>query len=485
MKYFFSISFLFLCHGLYSQMVTGSYTGDGSAAKAITGLGGTPDVVIIKGSDAGDSAIIRISTMLNGRSKAMSMANTLYTNGILSFDADGFTVGDNSNVNKTGGTYYYQAFGGGDGSVVVGSYVGNGTDNRSITGIGFQPRFMIVCPRGDYRVQFRTASVGGEDTTYQFTGVSGWSNRIQAFEADGFQIGTSNTVNASGITYHYAAWNDGIIRTGSYTGNGSSQSITGVGISSEYVIIKARSSVSPVHRSDKLPGSWSQRFVGLVNITTAITSLDADGFSVGSSNHVNTSGTEYHYIAFNGTTALPVELISFHAEAINDAVYIKWATASEINNEYFSVEKSGNAETYEEFYRVKGQGNSSVVSEYSAIDYVPYSVSYYRLKQTDYDGTEKYSKVISVKMNRDEEIFQISILPNPFNTMAVVKIENMSDTKNYQLEIYDLLGKEMNVKMIRIFDQFSIFSENLPCGIYFLQIKSEKEMAQKKIVVIK
>jgi hypothetical protein len=89
--------------------------------------------------------------------------------------------------------------------VAVGSYTGNVTDNRSITGVGFQPVAMFIkSASASYSAQWRFGTVG--DLSGGVTTDAPTTDRIQAFESDGFQIGAANQVNASGITNYYVCW---------------------------------------------------------------------------------------------------------------------------------------------------------------------------------------------------------------------------------------------------------------------------------------
>ncbi len=114
------------------------------------------------------------------------------------------------------------------------------------------------------------------------------------------------------------------------------------------------------------------------------------------------------------TSALPIELIEFTANyrATEKDVLIKWVTSSEVNNDYFTVEKSIDAQNFEELTIVQGAGNSNQVLNYSTLDEKPYNgISYYRLKQTDFNGQFKYSNIVSVNINHGEPI--VRVYPNP------------------------------------------------------------------------
>ena len=94
---------------------------------------------------------------------------------------------------------------------------------------------------------------------------------------------------------------------------------------------------------------------------------------------------------------LPIELVEFTANPVNDFVELSWTTATEENNDYFTVERSKDADMFKELAKVDGAGNSSYTITYFELDTSPYrGVSYYRLKQTDFDGKYDYSDIVSV-----------------------------------------------------------------------------------------
>ena len=103
-----------------AQMTTGSYPGDGQPSQSIAGVGFQADVLIIKGADASQKSVIRMSTMTGDASKNINSSGML-TNNIQSLDADGFTVGSDANVNNSGTTYYWMAFKANPGELHVGT----------------------------------------------------------------------------------------------------------------------------------------------------------------------------------------------------------------------------------------------------------------------------------------------------------------------------------------------------------------------------
>jgi hypothetical protein len=277
------------------RLYVSSYVGNGADARSITGVSFQPDVVIIKASTA-QAGVIRTSTMGGDAAKLLGSTAALQTNHIESLDADGFTVGSNANVNTSGTTYYYTAMKAGS-DLKVGSYVGNGVDNRSITGVGFQPVWVITLGDGDDSV-FRPAILAG-DNSYLMTGAGTITNRIQAFESDGFQIGSNVNVNESGAPFHYIAWAASPqVSTGSYTGNGlDNRSITGIGFQPLMAWVKRNASQVGVWRPLSAAGDRTLYWGATASTTDRIQALQADGFQVGTDTQVNANNQTYYYLA--------------------------------------------------------------------------------------------------------------------------------------------------------------------------------------------
>jgi len=182
----------------------GSYTGNGTDNRDITGLGFEPDLVCIK-CDSSSRGYWRVTA--NSGDQAMEFS--IYGDSadrIQGFVGDGFQVGLQQNANGT--TYYYFTFKAVAEYIAQGSYTGNGADNRSIAGVGFQPDLVWIKCADTPRAVLRPSTVSG-DLGLQFDNQVSLADTIQALEPDGFQIGTTNLVNQSGYTYRWAAWKAG------------------------------------------------------------------------------------------------------------------------------------------------------------------------------------------------------------------------------------------------------------------------------------
>ena len=166
---------------------------------------------------------------------------------------------------------------------------------------------------------------------------------------------------------------------------------------------------------------------------------------------------------------LPVELIEFKATA-NSAVKnvdLLWVTASEIDNDYFVIERSTNASDWFPLDTVHGAGNSNAVLSYHYPDNNPYSgTSYYRLKQIDFDGTTEYSNIEVVNF---EGLEIISLFPNPSNGEVSISVKS-SATGTLELKAYDSVGKLVSNEVFLVNEGVSSINTqiNASDGRYFI-----------------
>lgn len=129
----------------------------------------------------------------------------------------------------------------------------------------------------------------------------------------------------------------------------------------------------------------------------------------------------------DGSSPLPVELVSFKGKVSNGAVELSWMTATEVNNKGFWIEKSADALTFDSLGFVKGNGNSNSINQYSYLDKNVSSSRFYRLRQVDFDGQVEFSKVILVETSLDENI---SLSPNPVSSNQRWQLLYSSELEN-------------------------------------------------------
>jgi len=279
---------------------TGAYVGNGAHGRPIAGLGFQPDVVIVK-ADRDEGAVCRTASMEGEIVKHFTGGFTVQGNRILAFTEDGFTVGDDSDVNHAGDDYYWIAFKAYPGEMAYGSYWGNGGDDHAIDGLGFAPDYVLVLGEGDSEVWQRSALMTG-DTSLPFEGDPA-SNRIQSLGADGFTVGDDDEVNRPGTLYHYVTWRElpGRLELGSYTGNGQdNRRFEGQPCHPQWVLTKQNGGKRGMHRTESLAGDATLNFTARDNEDDAFQALLPDGFELGKRGEVNESGRTFYFAAFSG-----------------------------------------------------------------------------------------------------------------------------------------------------------------------------------------
>jgi len=184
------------------------------------------------------------------------------------------------------------------------------------------------------------------------------------------------------------------------------------------------------------------------------------------------------------TNPLPIELLYFTASAVNNTTDLTWATATETDNKYFTIERSKDGVSFEYFKEVSTEavnGNSTTMLHYKTYDVSPYSgVNYYRLKQTDINGKFTYSDIAKVAF--DKQSF-VSIFPNPATSTVYINVS--TDYDNAALKFVDALGREILSQKISSSNINSINTSNLNAGMYYVIIDNGNGLNKTKITIQK
>ncbi len=179
-----------------------------------------------------------------------------------------------------------------------------------------------------------------------------------------------------------------------------------------------------------------------------------------------------------------MNLVSFGYNCENSAVKLNWTTASEINNSFFKLEKSANGIEFAGLAEVKGAGNSNSPLKYNYTDWSPANgVSYYRLSQTDFDGSTEQLNTISVRCADDSKSVVTAYNNNEGN---IVILSDMITHDNFTVRLYDALGK--NIRSASYESDKGVSThfldiKGLNAGIYLISIEGKVEKVSKKIVV--
>jgi hypothetical protein len=168
---------------------------------------------------------------------------------------------------------------------------------------------------------------------------------------------------------------------------------------------------------------------------------------------------------------------------------LDWATATETNNDFFTIEKTKDAVNFDFVAKVNGAGNSTTRKDYSTIDIAPYEgVSYYRLKQTDYNGNYTYSGLKQVNFSSQFSNFTFNVYPNPSTGENISLAINSDKGKEILVVVYDVNGREAFSKVM-ITEQkgenvFALDSSGkLASGIYMITATSDDNILSKKLIV--
>jgi len=228
-------------------------------------------------------------------------------------------------------------------------------------------------------------------------------------------------------------------------------------------------------------GSCASQIVTIPSSTASYENIgtNSDGISKerdydGSSTWQN-SGTG----TFGATNAiiLPIELIDFNVNLQGDKVNLIWHTASEIENNYFVLEKSRNGFDFESFFTLKGAGDSKSYNSYSAIDESPFQeITYYRLKQIDLNGDFSYSQIIAIET---EIGITFNLFPNPTDN-GLINVTSRERT-NGVIEIVDGTGRILLKDKISQ-DVSGIDLSKFGKGIYMVIMHSSGKSISKKVI---
>ena len=192
------------------------------------------------------------------------------------------------------------------------------------------------------------------------------------------------------------------------------------------------------------------------------------------------------------TVPLPIALLSFDA-VLSDArkVQLDWSTATEINNEFFTIERSRNGATFEEVGRIPGAGNSNTQRAYTYTDDAPLQgTSYYRLKQTDFSGEYEIFDMVAVEYaNTPGGSCVLKVMPNPCVSRCSVNLSECKENEQSEIrvEMMDAAGNRVfsNVPYRETDGSFTFdvdVNNNLKPGIYIISGRSSNESYSEKII---
>ena len=199
-------------------------------------------------------------------------------------------------------------------------------------------------------------------------------------------------------------------------------------------------------------------------------------------------------VNFTIEEVVPVELISFTAQNTDAGVVLNWTTATEINNSGFTIERGRDDENFTSISFVSGKGTTTEISNYNYVDTeIESGKYYYRLKQTDFDGTFEYLNDVLVDVGLPKQ-FQLSQNhPNPFNPSTTIKFQLPVDAK-VKIELFNSIGQKvreiLNSDLSGGVHEVNFEGSNLSSGIYYYTMNAvgkdgKNFTATKKMILMK
>ena len=180
----------------------------------------------------------------------------------------------------------------------------------------------------------------------------------------------------------------------------------------------------------------------------------------------------------SGNNPLPIDLLSFTADCSDDLVNINFSVISQVNNDYFIIERSVNALEWEELTLIEGAGNTNAQMDYIYSDNDPIAdISYYRLRQVDYNGVSEIFYPVSVSCDQNEAI-SLELYPNPVVNDFTFEIElDEFQGNNVYYTILDTRGlivKRDRLVLDRGFNRYQLNIADLPTGLYIFKFENTK-----------
>jgi len=347
--------------------------------------------------------------------------------------------------------------------------------SNSFAGLGWYQDYVIV----------KVNNVLVNTTGYMWIG----SNPSYGTEFNGYNLGSSVNSIILGCDMKY--WSDNQDRTGG----------------AFYYMVKSSDNSTIIIGATEV--IWTQAYLGgndyqgthLVNVEVINTSVlqpnttynlhvwaKSWGSSQGDS-YLNNSGNNY-VATFTTDGNVPVQLSSFTAAIQNKSVVLNWATATEINNYGFEVERSFDKVNWNKIGFKNGYGNSNSVKDYSYIDndITKNGMYYYRLKQIDNNGNYEYSNVIEVNVNIPVKFEVLQNYPNPFNPITNISF-TLPEATNVTLYIFNAIGQQIKAVNAGYRESgkhtIEFDGSDLNSGIYFYKVEAGKNSTIRKMALIK
>ena len=224
-------------------------------------------------------------------------------------------------------------------------------------------------------------------------------------------------------------------------------------------------------------------------LTGQIDVCDSGSPSGGLDSNTGTIGPDVTYCENSGAVSMPVEFLDFYAQYEGNAVELNWLTATELNNDYFSIERSTDGVLFMTIGTVKGVGTTDLAQSYSFLDTEPLNKpTIYRLKQTDIDGSNEYSSMVEVTPP-SLVITQIEgkVYPNPTDGKTTLALQ-LAEVLQGQLMVTGINGQIVAQQPIDLAagnHQIPIDLSSVAAGVYFISMKNNGASKFSTLQIVK
>jgi len=375
----------------------------------------------------------------------------------------------------------------------------------------------LTMTSGDLDLQNSTVSLGGSGTIVSETEANRIKvgtpasdigtitstqtvNNVSNFDPANLGVEITTTANLNTITIVRGH----LIQTGSFNSGGTATS----GVERYYEIpgigqLDAGESLVLHYWDAELNGLTEAQLEGYHWVTEGSSSswwTPLDGTENTSSNEFTTAANPYDsyfttstwygftwsdkFTLGSSTTPLPVVLTNLNTKCNDNGAEIEWTTKSEINNDYFTIEKSIDGYSFKNIGEVDGAGNSNEINNYNYYDSYNYGQTYYKISQTDFDGTTKAFKIVSANCINSNNADNIILYPNPAINNTTIKIDGENNFTS--VIITDILGKQIKeLSVLGNENIININTINLSEGVYNVILKSNNGQVIKQLIITK
>ncbi len=305
-------------------------------------------------------------------------------------------------------------------------------------------------------------------------------------QLDSYNFGTVTSLVITGADMKY--WSDNQDRTGGafyykiMSADGNTQ------IVAPTEVIWTHSSIG----GNNYQGTWT----GSINLLSSLSGSTTYQLHVWAKSWGSLQGDSWlsnsgnNYVAtFTTDAEVPVELTSFTAKSLGRNVVLHWATATEVRNTGYDVERSTNKINWTKIGYVEGQGNSNTPNEYSFTDKnLKVGKYFYRLKQIDTDGSFEYYYTSEVDVKTTEKFELTQNFPNPFNPSTNIAY-TITQAGNVKLTLYNALGQAVKTLVNEYKEagsyNFILVTDGLNSGVYFYKIESGNYSQVRKMMILR